>query len=165
MKHRLFDLSRRFSNRSCLYDLPKNQTFLISQKALITHGDKLLILKNSHDFGSNDQEWDLPGGLLETEETMVSGLKREVYEETRLKIKIKEILAVWDYQHDRFFFRNGTCKIARVIFLAYAASTKGTTVKLSEEHQEYRWVKPSELPNIRFSHSALPAIKRYLEKR
>lgn len=41
-------------------------------------------------------EWSLPGGALETGETMLEGVTREVLEETGLRVKPLELLAMLD---------------------------------------------------------------------
>ena len=60
------------------YHLKSDEVFLVSQKALIAQENRLLILRASDDTNL----WELPGGLLEMDEEMQTGLIREVAEET-----------------------------------------------------------------------------------
>src|ERR1700742_2029967 len=41
-------------------------------------------------------EWSLPGGVLETGETMVEGMKREIFEETGLHVEPVRFAGVYD---------------------------------------------------------------------
>ena len=88
-------------------DLPK------SLKVVIYRNDKVLLLKN-------DKGWDLPGGHMKRDETLVNGLKREVYEETGLTITDPQDLHV---SHGNKEF--------------YSAQLPTDDVKLSDEHSEY----------------------------
>lgn len=63
----------------------------VSSRALIMENDKLLLV-------SNDEEmWIPPGGRIESEETLHEGLVREVYEETGLTIKPKELVFIFEF--------------------------------------------------------------------
>jgi 8-oxo-dGTP pyrophosphatase MutT (NUDIX family) len=66
-----------------------------SVKAILRCPDnKILIMRRQNDDGGGGQ-WDIPGGAIEDGENQPDALKREVFEETNLKIdtikKIKKI--------------------------------------------------------------------------
>jgi ADP-ribose pyrophosphatase YjhB (NUDIX family) len=88
-------------------DLPK------SLKVIIYRNDKVLLLKN-------DRGWDLPGGHMKQDESLVDGLKREVFEETGLTITDPQDLNV-SHDHEEF----------------YSAQLPTDDVILSDEHSEY----------------------------
>jgi 8-oxo-dGTP diphosphatase len=77
------------------YDLDKTRAFLVSQKALIAEGDRLLVLKNTADRAGGKAQWEIPGGLLEMDEDLESGLKREINEETGIEIVVGKLVWVW----------------------------------------------------------------------
>ena len=64
--------------------------FFISVGALILKGDKVLL----HHRTDYDM-WDLPSGSMEKNETIIQALKREVKEETGLKIKPVKLIGVY----------------------------------------------------------------------
>jgi len=69
----------------------------VALKALIVKNGKILIIKRSSKEDVFANEWDLPGGKLKFGENPVNGLKREVFEETDLKIKVVKPISVWTF--------------------------------------------------------------------
>ncbi|HSX39380.1 MAG TPA: NUDIX domain-containing protein [Candidatus Saccharimonadales bacterium] len=60
--------------------------------AIITKGKKVLLNKRINAHGNNT--WSFIGGHLEFGESIEQGVKREVFEEVGVKIKIKKIVGV-----------------------------------------------------------------------
>jgi len=96
---------------------------------------------------------DIPGGRLELGEDPYEGLKREVKEEINGEV---EILMPIDVKH---FTRDDGQKITLIMFLCNLLTDE---VKLSEEHQEHKWMdvntQLNEIPD--FFHQA---IENYLK--
>ena len=61
--------------------------------AVVADGKVLLIRRGSEPMRGT---WSLPGGALETGETILEGVAREVLEETGLRVKPLELLAMLD---------------------------------------------------------------------
>lgn len=83
---------------------------------------------------------DLPGGVIETHETIKEGLLREVKEETGLSISETSLVPgkVIQYQ--------GSDRDAASEFSIYLAEVEGNPdVTLSWEHESYRWIDGEEL--------------------
>ncbi len=146
------------------YQLGEKDMFLVSQKALIIQDGKLLVLKSTAEGDIWNGRWELPGGLLEMNENMEDGLEREVMEETGLEISVGPIVAVGDYPFKGFIFEGRGSYNVRIIGLAYRCSLKGGEIKLSSEHNEYKWVSPEELKNLEFNPSAKFTIDQYLNQ-
>ncbi|MGW7041150.1 NUDIX domain-containing protein [Streptomyces avermitilis] len=105
---------------------------------------KLLLLKE--DEKKRKYMWDLPGGTLTDQEAPLSGLHREVWEETGLKINVlsQSCWLKWD-SHE-----SGN----PILVAFYLASTDAWEVTVSEEHTAYRWVTPAEYTRERLRVSA-----------
>jgi 8-oxo-dGTP diphosphatase len=82
--------------------------------------------------------WDLPGGLGEPGEAPQEVAERETREETGLTIhdleKYGERLAERDGRNFRF-----------VLFTAVA---DGDRIKLSYEHDQYKWITSADIPKL-----------------
>ena len=92
-------------------------------------------------------QWDLPGGHLIVGEDPISGLVREVYEETSLYLKnvtIRDLFMVSDVSY-------------------YKVELPPGQVKLSSEHDKYRFIKLSEMDDYEISEKFQKAIKRAFE--
>jgi len=121
----------------------------VGTAVIIHRNNKILLLKRATSTGYGS--WAPPGGHLEFNEDIIKSAKREVFEETGIrlgKIKFEGIT------NDIFTKEN-----KHYVTLWFAAKTKTEKVKLSTEHFEYGWFKLSELPSPLF----LP-FKNYLKK-
>ena len=125
------------------YDLAATKTFLVSQKALIIEDQRFLLLLDAH-----RRKWELPGGLLEMDEALVSGLKREVREETRLEIIVGCPISMCDAWVQSFKFRNGAVLDARVIVVTHLCTKTDGSVEISEEHTDFKWAAKAELAEL-----------------
>src|SRR5450755_441889 len=62
--------------------------------ALIFDGDSILLVERGHEPLKG--WWSLPGGILETGETLANGIRREVREETGLEVEPGAIVEVFE---------------------------------------------------------------------
>lgn len=133
------------------YDLPEGKAFLISVKGLIfNNAGQVLFLKTSN-IDPNEHtraKWELPGGLIEIDESLQEGLIREIKEECGLEVEVKELLVANESSDKRFRFRNGTVKDVRIIILVFKCQSKEGDVKLSEEHSEYLWTDINKVKGL-----------------
>jgi 8-oxo-dGTP diphosphatase len=112
----------------------------------IDNSGKALILKRSGKVVSKASpwEWDLPGGHIEHEEKKIDALAREVFEETKMRFeKAKRI-----YAQDKTTF--------------FVCRDFAGEPRLSNEHEEFKWVEPEEVTNYNIGHKYETAIKRAL---
>lgn len=62
--------------------------------AVVLDGDSVLLVQRDRDPGRG--EWSLPGGAVELGESLEAAVKREVWEETSVRIEVGGLLAVLD---------------------------------------------------------------------
>jgi 8-oxo-dGTP pyrophosphatase MutT (NUDIX family) len=110
-------------------------------KVILHDGDDILVLKGIVGLG-----WDLPGGHIHVGEGPLDGLKREVYEETGLRIKNAVETHIKGHTH---YYR--------------AELPKDSNILLSYEHTEYKFVPYKEVENIDMTKKFKKAIKKAME--
>ena len=141
------------------YDSAVTKTFLVSQKALIIEGQRFLLLMDAH-----RGKWELPGGLLEMDEDLVPGLKREVSEETRLEIVVGQPISICDAWVTGFKFRNGAVLDVRVIVVTHFCTIMSGSVEISDEHTDYRWAEKADLDKLDLAPDCSLALNAFLKQ-
>ena len=113
----------------------------VGVKILLKNRDgKYLVLFRNNYKPQAGVYWDIPGGIINTGFSLFENLRREVMEETRLKIKDKVKLI-----HAQDILKK--YKDKHVIRLTYAGFADGK-VKLSDEHSEYQWLTLKEILSL-----------------
>ncbi len=92
--------------------------------------------------------WGIPGGKIKFGETADAALRREILEETGLKISKIEFVLVQDCIHSREFYRD-----AHFVLLNYICRCPAKTprVRLNDEGREFRWVKLAEVKKMKLN--------------
>lgn len=112
----------------------------VSQKAVIINKEgKILALRRTSTALSNPDKWDLPGGDLDFGEDVLCGIIREIKEETGLEIKKLKLFNVESHIDKKGEFW---------VTIAYKAKTKNNNLKLSSEHNDFKWVTKKEFLNL-----------------
>jgi 8-oxo-dGTP diphosphatase len=114
----------------------------IATKALIVNDKgQILILReaSTYEEGTNVGRYHLPGGRLNLGEAFQDGLKREVDEESGLQIEIGKPIYVGEW---RPVIKGVQNQIVAIFFICKPLTNK---VRLSEEHDDYKWVPPDEI--------------------
>ena len=108
----------------------------VSQKAIIfNEDDKILALRRSSTHPFKPFNWDLPGGDLEYGEDPIDGISREIKEETGL-----DISNLTPFDVDSRINRGDVF----LVTIAYITTITSNNIRLSSEHDEFRWVTPEE---------------------
>ncbi len=108
---------------------------------LIEHDNKVLIGKKiecDHPVGLGGK-WHIPGGMVENNETLKEALKREIKEETKLEIQIKEPFGYKIIPYNK----NKKAKI-----MCFRCAPKNHKYKASDDLQELKWVKKQDVLKI-----------------
>jgi len=80
--------------------------------------------------------WEPPGGVLELDESIPDGLRREVREETGLEVEPERLTGV---------YKNMTRGIVALVF---RCRITGGALRTSPESAAFRWVEPMELRTL-----------------
>ena len=106
--------------------------FGLSVKVLVYDNlGRALAIQRSRQSSYWAGKWDLPGGKIDEGETFDHAMLRETREETSLNVRLERFVgaADWDLPH------------IRLVFLIMSATILGGEFKLSEEHEDYRWLE------------------------
>jgi len=90
-----------------------------------------------------DHKWGIPGGKIKPNERSEDALRREIMEETGLKLTGIRFELVQDCIEPPEFYRK-----AHFLLLNYTATAPGTNVVLNDEAENYRWVSPDEAAKL-----------------
>lgn len=117
--------------------------------AAIADGPRVLIAQRGP-LMSSPGKWEFPGGKVQAGETPTQALRREIFEELSLKIKVGTFLG------------NGTVTTGRQYTLSldvYAATIQGGALHLAE-HSASKWVGSADFANYDWSEADRPILDR-----
>ncbi|MDR2976187.1 MAG: NUDIX domain-containing protein [Streptococcaceae bacterium] len=135
-----------------------DKVFMNFAVAMIRNGKGEVLMQQRGDSGL----WGFPGGCIELGETFEEALRREVYEETRIR-ELEIIHQLGSYNRPEFVYPNGD--VAQCIDVVYICDLH-ETVDLSyrdSETMDLRWVDLSHLDVALFNPDFDRTIKDYLD--
>ncbi|MET7382318.1 NUDIX domain-containing protein [Streptomyces sp. NPDC005526] len=101
----------------------------VSVAGVVVREDGRLLAMRRADNGT----WELPGGVLELDETPEAGVAREVLEETGIHVEVDELTGV---------YKNTTRGIVALVF---RCKPSGGTERTSSESTAVAWLTPEEV--------------------
>ncbi len=116
--------------------------------AAIFRGDRVLLVRRAKSASYLPGWWDIPGGHVEPGEDLVAALRREVREETGLRVAVGRPFygSIYPYRSRR----GTTVPTLDVDFLCVPLSPREPTVDPAEL-SEHRWVSAREVPRARMA--------------
>jgi ADP-ribose pyrophosphatase YjhB (NUDIX family) len=127
--------------------------------ALIFRGGKILLVERGKPPLKG--MWSLPGGALETGETLEDGLLREVYEETGLKIKPVRLATVFER-----ILRDPEGRTEyHYVLIDYVCRVTGGKATPASDVSSLAWAGPRDLRKYRLTEGTLPVIREAFRRR
>ena len=120
----------------------------LAVSAAIFRDGRILLVRRARSPGKG--HYSLPGGRVEFGETLHTALHREVDEETSLRIEIAG-LAGWREVVP------GTGGGGHYLIMSFAARWSSGEPVLNDEHDDFRWLAPETLGDLRIT-DGLPEI-------
>jgi 8-oxo-dGTP diphosphatase len=118
-------------------------------------GKKFLLIKRSKNDRFMPGKWEFPGGKLDEGQDVSAALYREVLEETSLLVSIKSNLVYFESQK----IPVGDFKGLPYIILVGLANYKAGEVKLSSDHEDFKWVTYEEAFDFDLKRETINALK------
>jgi 8-oxo-dGTP diphosphatase len=128
----------------------------VGVKAAIKNANTVLLLQR-RGYDDLDTTWDIPGGRINPQESLLDGLKRELFEE--IGVKIDETPELVDAQ-DIFV----ESKDLHVVRLTYLISKSIDPITLSDEHSDYRHVSLDQLDAYNIDNITRQMLLRLVER-
>ena len=100
--------------------------------------------------------WSLPGGVLETGETLVDGVRREVLEETGLVVEPVKLFEIFER-----IMRDAEGRAEyHYVLMDYICRVIGGTMAPADDCADLRWVARDELASLRITEGTLGVIEK-----
>jgi ADP-ribose pyrophosphatase YjhB (NUDIX family) len=112
---------------------------IIGIGAVIVHRNRMLLVRRATEPLKG--EWSVPGGMLELGEKLRDGVRREVLEETGLKVEPGDVLDVFDS-----IFRDEKGRTQyHYVLIDYLCRLVSGEAQAGSDVSEVRWVQEDEL--------------------
>ena len=121
--------------------------FPVSVKGIVVRDAAVVLVRNRRD------EWELPGGKLELNESPERCVAREIEEELGLDVEPKDVVDAWVYT-----IVPGT----HVLILTYGCTERVTRdAVLSGEHTRLEWIALDDVSGLRMPSGYKSSIARW----
>lgn len=121
---------------------------LVGVGAVIVRDKEVLLIKRA--APPKEGYYSIPGGLVEVGERVEDAVRREVYEETGLRIEIERLIAVMD---NIIKDEKGRVKY-HYILVDYLAKPIGGELRVSSDASDVKWVRFDRLKGIKLTETA-----------
>ena len=119
--------------------------------AIVLFQDKVLVTQRS-ELMKLPLKWEFPGGKIESNESEIECVKREIKEEIDIEIDVLKRISnsIYDY---------GAFKVNLIPFVANYISGK---IRLTE-HKDFKLLKKSELMALDWADADIPIVEEFLK--
>lgn len=132
--------------------MSENQNIRVAVDAIVFgyQNNQLYVLLIQQKFGTQESYWALPGGLVRNDESLQDAVKRELKEETNIRVNYFEQL--FTFGDD--VFRDPRNRVISVAYFALVDSSK-LIVKADTDAEKAQWFKIDEIPPLAFDHTII----------
>lgn len=128
-----------------------SKKYPVSVKGIVILNNRVVLLKNER------EEWELPGGKIELNETAEECTIREIKEELNIDSEIMSLIDVWMYNI------LGKVNVLIVTYLCKPIISNSLDIQISHEHKEVRLYDFDEIKDIKmpegYKNSIFKALK------
>ena len=123
---------------------------------VIVGGRALLIRRGSPPL---EGQWSIPGGMLEIGEALSDGVRRELFEETAIEVKVLELIEVFERitrdesEHVKYHF----------VIADYLCEMVGGEAQAASDVTDVAWVREGDLEKYSLTVTATRVIRKAFE--
>jgi ADP-ribose pyrophosphatase YjhB (NUDIX family) len=132
---------------------------IIGVGALILQRDRVLMAQRGKEPLKGS--WSLPGGALETGETLANAVRREVREETGLDIRPLGVLGIFE----RLMRDASGAPEYHYVLIDYMCRIVGGTLAAGDDVCAVEWVRRRDLAGLEITEGTLAVIEKAFRKR
>lgn len=132
----------------------------VATKAVIVNEGRVLMVRESskYDDANNVGKFDVVGGRVEPGQHFAESLQREVKEEVGIEVEIGKPFFVNEWRPE---VRGEKWQIVGIFFIC---KPKTLDIKLSDDHDDYMWVDPTDYKNQPIIDNLRPVFEAYLNR-
>lgn len=132
---------------------------LLGVGALIFDSDRILMAER----GGEPLKgwWSIPGGLLETGESLEEGVRREVREETGLDVRPVRMLQIFE----RIMRDEKGAAEYHYVLIDYICRVRGGTLLAGDDVSRVEWVRRRDLKQLRITEGTVAVIEKGFRQR
>jgi 8-oxo-dGTP diphosphatase len=120
--------------------------------AIIIHEDKILCVQRGlNKYHYISKKFEFPGGKMEKDESKAEAIKREIWEELRIKIEPLSEFCTIKHQYPDF----------KIIMHGMICNCDSTRIELTE-HLSYKWLKLHELKSLDWAAADIPIVEKLI---
>ena len=143
--------------------MPNNRRYpkrpVLGVGALIFNRDNILLVERGKEPLKG--YWSLPGGVLETGETLEQGVIREVHEETGLDVKPLKVLEIFE----RIIRDTQGAPEYHYVLIDYICRVTGGSLRAADDASRAAWVPRRLLSTYEITTGTLPVIEKGFRER
>ena len=132
-------------------------TPLVAVGALVYRDNKILLVKRGQQ--PNKEKWSIPGGLVETGETLTEAVHREIFKECNIKIELKQKLDIFEYIQ-----KNPRGKVQyHYVIIDFIAEYLSGELKPQSDILAASWVTKKECKSMNITEGLLTLVNKAKE--
>ncbi|MGE5643919.1 MAG: NUDIX domain-containing protein [Byssovorax cruenta] len=111
--------------------LGKEGKIRLGTSAILFNSEGKFLLTQREDNG----QWCLPGGAVESGESLAEACEREVFEETGLRVRVKRLVGVYSHPDQLVVYKDG--HKVQIVAIHFEAEVTGGELSLSNETTDF----------------------------
>jgi 8-oxo-dGTP diphosphatase len=132
---------------------------LVGVGALIYEGDRILMAQRGKP--PLQGQWSLPGGLVETGESLEDAVRREVREETGMVVRPTGVLEIFE----RIMRDAAGAAEYHYVLIDYVCAVSGGDLRAGDDACKVEWVRRRDLKKLAITEGTLAVIEKGFRKR